>query len=203
MTLSNHEENLERWYADDAKYQLRSNYSLNENSIIFDAGAYTGSWALEMTRKHNCRVYAFEPVKEFFNELVLKSKNTKIIPFNFGLGGTSRQEKICVSKDGSSIFLDGPNTETITIQSILEFIESHNLNKIDLLKINIEGGEYELLELILDKNKSELFTNIQIQFHPCVENYHSRRETIQNKLSLTHTQTYNYDYIWENWTVKS
>ena len=36
---------------------------------------------------------------------------------------------------------------------------------VDLIKINIEGGEYELLEAILDNNLAKAFDNLQIQFH--------------------------------------
>ena len=76
------------------------------------------------------------------------------------------------------------------------------VKKIDLIKINIEGGEYDLLDHILEIGFVENIENLQIQFHNFVENSDSRMETIQTKLSQTHKPTYQYKYVWENWKRK-
>ena len=35
---------VERWFADDGDNTLRLNYPLDENSVVFDVGAYKGAW---------------------------------------------------------------------------------------------------------------------------------------------------------------
>jgi len=70
---------------------------------------------------------------------------------------------------------------------------------INLIKINIEGGEYELLEKMIISNLIKRFDNIQIQFHRFIANAFTKRRLIQKGLSKTHYLTYNYPFIWENW----
>ena len=71
-----------------------------------------------------------------------------------------------------------------------------------MLKINIEGGEYDLLESILESNIQNKIINFQIQFHDFVPNSEIRMKKIQDKLSQTHQITFNYPFVWENWKLK-
>lgn len=73
------------------------------------------------------------------------------------------------------------------------------IKNINLLKINIEGGEYDLLEHIIQHNLQEKIENIQVQFHKNIDDSECRRKNIQQLLKKTHVLTYNYDFIWENW----
>jgi len=73
---------------------------------------------------------------------------------------------------------------------------------VDLLKINIEGGEYELLESIVeDEYLISRIKNIQVQYHTFVKNHVERRSFINSNLEKTHTRTWNYDWVWENWKI--
>ena len=69
----------------------------------------------------------------------------------------------------------------------------------DLIKINIVGGEYEVLEILLKNNMISIFKNIQVQFHDfIVDNAKERMNAIQKKLALTHVLTFQYEFVWEN-----
>jgi hypothetical protein len=75
------------------------------------------------------------------------------------------------------------------------------INKeIALLKCNIEGGEYELLNYIIDNGLINRIDNIQVQFHyiegqDCEKMY----EELATKLSKTHSLTWRTAFVWENW----
>ena len=72
------------------------------------------------------------------------------------------------------------------------------------MKINIEGGEYDLLEALLSGDAIKLIKNIQVQFHDFLINDAKEKMTkLQEKLALTHDLTYQYEFVWENWKVKS
>ena len=49
--------------------------------------------------------------------------------------------------------------------------------KIDLLKINIEGGEYEVLENLIENDLIKNIDNIQIQFHDFVFSRRKEKRT--------------------------
>ena len=70
---------------------------------------------------------------------------------------------------------------------------------IDLMKINIEGAEYDLLEHLIENKFVENIKDIQVQFHDFVPNAEARMKNIQAGLSKTHYLTYQYPFVWENW----
>ena len=67
------------------------------------------------------------------------------------------------------------------------------------MKINIEGGEYELLEYLLDTGLATQIINYQVQFHDFVPDAEARMTAIRERLSQTHTLTYQYEFVWGNW----
>ena len=67
------------------------------------------------------------------------------------------------------------------------------------MKINIEGGEFPLMEHIISCDKQAIVRQYQIQFHNFVENPVDRRIQISHALSETHMRTWCYTFVWENW----
>lgn len=198
-------ERVKPWLAINGDQYLRLNYELNSRSVVFDIGGYKGEFATSIFCKYNSHVYVFEPVKDYFAVIEDKfSHNDKVIPYNFGLGGIEEDIQITLQGDSSSIFLEGGKKETIKVKSITNFIKSNNIKNIDLMKINIEGGEYDLLETLLSGDEIKIVKNIQVQFHDFLINDANEKMTkLQEKLALTHDLTYQYEFVWENWKLKS
>jgi FkbM family methyltransferase len=190
-----------RWINDNGDNTLRLNYSLNSNSIVFDLGGYHGDFAEAIYSKYNSEIYIFEPVKEYY-ELIRKrfENNDKIHVYHFGLSDSDSSMEISVSESASSIYNDSEQKEKIYLKSVMNFITENKIEKINLFKINIEGGEFDVLPSILDANYMSNITDLQIQFHTFVDNAVEKRSKIRDSLSKTHTLTYNYWFIWENWT---
>lgn len=192
---------VNQWFAANGDLTHRLNYPLNKDSIVFDLGGYVGDWSKRVWDKYNCNIFVFEPIPNLANNINQKFiGNEKIKVFNYGLSNETKKLKINFSNDGSS-FNTKSNGQTIDceVKSIVEFIKENDFKKIDLIKINIEGDEFALLNTLLDNNMITLFDNIQVQFHSFIENANEMRNEIQNKLSKTHHLTYNYDFVWENW----
>lgn len=194
---------LRSWFSIKGDETLRLNYqNLNPKSIIFDVGGYKGQWASDIFSRYLSTIYVFEPVKEF-SELIKNkfSKNKKIIINPVGLGGKTRERIIHLKDDASSVHGEGEG-EKIKIVSFKDFIKKNKIKNVDLMKINIEGGEYELLEHILKENLISKIKNIQVQFHRNVPFPDKRRKKIQEKLKETHKLTYCFPFVWENWTLR-
>jgi FkbM family methyltransferase len=197
-------ERCQPWFRDNGDKTLRLNYDLNENSVVFDLGGYKGEFASDIYCKYSSSIYVFEPILEFYNIIKFKfSNSSKIHAFQFGLGGRNENLKISLTDNSSSIFIESNKFEIIQLKSIIEFINEYNITKVDLIKINIEGGEYEVLEALISNNMVSMFTNIQVQFHDfIVENAKERMNKIQIELAKTHNLTYQYEFVWENWKLK-
>lgn len=201
------EKKVNEWFSIDGDYTLRLLYSdLNEDSLVFDLGGYKGQWSSDIYAIYNCNIYIFEPVKDFFYHIENRfNKNNKITAYNFGLSNSNRKVKINLDNNESSIYnkSNSSKNEVIELKDFIEFFDSKKTNFIDLIKINIEGGEYELLEYILNKNYISNIKNLQIQFHSFIPESNTRMKNIQEKLKLTHKLTYQYKFVWENWVLKN
>ena len=193
---------VKKWFKDDGDKTLRLNYPLNENSIVFDVGGYEGKFADEIFNKYQCTIYVFEPVDKFYKSICERFKNnSKIKVFNFGLSDKDEEMIISVSDDASSIHTNSYNKENIILKSINSFIANNNILHIDLMKINIEGGEFQVLPALIDSNFVANIENLQIQFHNFITNSVEMRENIRKELSKTHQLTYDYYFVWENWEL--
>jgi len=191
------------WFMAGGDKKYRYDYPLDKKSIVYDMGGYEGEWAEKIFETYGCTVEVFEPVKRFADNLVAKfASRPKVHVYDFGLGGTTHSEKINLDLASSSTYKKGAKTESIQLIKASDFIRKQPSQKIDLIKINIEGGEYELLDNLINTGLIKQITDLQIQFHVFVPDARKKREALQAKLSRTHRMTYNYPFIWENWSRK-
>ncbi len=192
-----------KWINDDGDNKLRLSYKLNHNSIVFDLGGYEGAFTDEIYKKYSSNIYIFEPVESFFNIIKDKFSNiSKIHCFPYGLSDKDESIEINISKDASSVFGTSEKKEIIMLKSIMAFIQKNKINNIDLFKINIEGGEFEILPELIKTGYISKIDNLQIQFHDFIDNATEKREQIRQELSKTHKLTYDYYFVWENWKRK-
>lgn len=192
------------FFAENGNDKLRECPSLNENSIVFELGGYKGDWINDMYKKYNCNCYVFEPVKEFCNIIAERlSGKAKVHIYNIGLGVSTSVATISISEDASSLYGEGTVGAKIEIKSLEEFLTENEIVEIDLMQINIEGGEYDLLEWMISSEYIKRIRNLQVQFHENKDiNTKNRMMSIQSHLEKTHRLEWAYrPYVWERWTL--
>lgn len=197
---------VKRWFRDKGDETLRLSYPLNEDSIVFDLGGFQGDFAIQINARYRCYVYLFEPSVEFFEKCEKRfTQNSKVHCFNFGLSDENGQFTLSNEGDGSSILhkSDTNSIETVTVKKFSDVFDSLHIKSVDLIKINIEGSEYQLLDHIISSGLIEKFENIQVQFHDFVDDAKELRNTLTKKLSKTHHRTWCYEFVWENWQKSS
>lgn len=198
------EERAKPWFDADGDKTLRLDYKLNQKSVIFDLGGYEGQWASDIFAKYLSTIYVFEPFHKYFIFIKNRFKHNKNIhPFEYGLSKKKGKVKLFTNGDSTSEFLETDKGEYVTmrLESFVDFCNRHKIKKIDLVKINIEGGEYDLLEGILERDFQKNIKNFQIQFHDYTEDSEQRMVRIQKELSKTHHLTYQFKFVWENWEL--
>ncbi len=144
------------------------NYKFNSCSdepVIFDCGSNVGTSCLYFSRLYpKSKIYAFEADPDVYSVLIQNVKSygmSNVTVFNKAVWKDEDGIEISQSgADGSSMFTEG---EKVKVQSI----SLNNLiNKeavIDLLKIDIEGAEYEVL--VDCKNSLSKVKNIFVEYH--------------------------------------
>ena len=196
-----------RWFRDKGDETLRLNYpQLNEKSIVFDLGGYKGDFAEAINGKYGCTVHVFEPHPEFYEACIQRfASNDKVILHNYGLSDKDGRFILSDSSDGSS-FINPKHQDKIGIEcevkEIFDIITRLEISNVNLMKINIEGGEYPVLLHLISENKLSVVDNYQIQFHDFIDNANELRNKIIEGLSKTHIRTWCYTFVWENWKRK-
>ncbi len=127
--------------------------------MIFDVGANQGqfsSFFLNNCSISDFTVHAFEPSLKTFEIFKKNINDPRIIPNNFGLGKENGEFELFSNEIGSGLAsltkrkLDHFNitfnlSEKIKIQTLDFYCEEKQINKIDLLKIDVEGHELDVL----------------------------------------------------------
>jgi FkbM family methyltransferase len=188
------------WYQARGNETRRLDYDLDESSLVFDLGGYRGDWAADIFTRYCCTLHVFEPVPEYVERIRSRfSRNPKVTVHPFGLASADATVALAVDESSSSLFKSGAATCEARLVKASDFLAANRIESIDLMKINIEGGEYDLLDHLIGSELIGNIGNVQIQFHDFVPNARKRMERIQRELSATHHLTYQYVFVWENW----
>jgi hypothetical protein len=119
-------------------------YRLSDDCIVYGVGAGDDiSFEEEMASKYGCEVHAFDPSKlsrGLYSKLAKGKKygGGSVIYHPWGMGP--------VSEDGEKrmeLVLDGEKIQTKTLREMTELL-GHS--KVDLLKLDIEGGEWAVMK---------------------------------------------------------
>lgn len=201
--LSEHDKLVLYWKRANFDKTIRLNYPLNRESIVFDLGGYEGQWTSDIFSKYCCKIFVFEPINKFADNIKERFKfNEKIFVYPFGLASKTQHVNFYLSDDGTTEFGKIGEIEKVKLVDFNNFVNRNKIKKIFLMKLNIEGGEYDLLEYIIEIGWVKNIDHLQIQFHDFVPSAEKRMIAIQKELSKTHRPTYKYKFLWESWSKK-
>ena len=194
------------WNLRDGDNKASLNYPIEQESVVFDIGAYRGSLSKKVYKKFQCQLYLFEPLIEDYEYLkeYFKDNREDVKVFNFGLLDKDEEMYFSDIFGASSIFErpEGNLSIKVKMKSFKSFIEENSIEFIDLMYMNIEGSEYKLLNEIIDTGYIENINFLQIQFHTFVDDSTELRRLIREKLRKTHKCIFNYPFLWESWQKK-
>jgi FkbM family methyltransferase len=203
-----HEDAADAWRRADGDRTLRLQYDLEPASLVFDMGGYEGQWASDIHAMYRCRVEVFEPMPEYAARIAARfRRNDAIRVHPFGLASRTGEARLALAGDASSLFgkSDGAGSpaeaRVVRLVEAASYLSERGIERIDLMKVNIEGGEYDLLEHLLDAGLVERIRELQVQFHDCLPDAAARMRRIQERLAATHRLTWQYPFVWENWRL--
>ncbi|MGC1507626.1 FkbM family methyltransferase [Ketobacter sp. MCCC 1A13808] len=181
---------------------------LTADSIVLDVGAFTGEWAQHIIQRYNPNILAFEPDPKNYAALLQKAEiYPKLKPLRYGLADKDEVMQISISSMGSSLFENpnspsGSDTAEVQIHAIDSAWKMLELGTVDLMKINIEGAEFPLLERMIQCDMLKNVDSFMIQFHEWHPGAYHRRRKIRKALAKTHNCVWDYHFVWEKWDKK-
>lgn len=188
----------------DGGNKLLYDLPVTTGSLIIDAGGYHGDWSAQMISRYGCKSEIFEPVPKFFNYLNnIFEKNTMVKVHKAALGGRNRKTEFSLLDNGTSEHCGTIGTLNFQAEVIdVARIFSEEGARVACFKLNIEGGEYEVLERMIEIDTLAACDSLLIQFHRQPDGYESRYNRIISALNKTHVQIWCYEMVWEKWVLK-
>ena len=136
---------------------------INAQSIIVDCGVNRGEFSKWFIDNKSCETLGFEPDPRRAESL-FKIKGLKLIRKAVAPETGTIDLYLNENSDASIKFAGSQVSTQVESVSLRDFIEEYKINKIDLLKIDIEGAELEVLEA-LDCGDLRRISQITIEFH--------------------------------------
>lgn len=152
----------------DRKY--KDYVDVEEGDIVVDIGFNYGVFAIKSLYNKASKIYGFEPSQKAYNVCKkIYTDKDKIELFNFAVGGNNGKVVFKQGKSSltSSTYGDVEDFETsyeVDVIKLTDFLFFHKIDKIDFLKVDCEGSEYEIFDSIPD----DIFSNIKkihVEFH--------------------------------------
>lgn len=166
--------------------------------LVWDVGAFEGRWSREILDRYpTADLHLFEPVPLY--AAMLPKEGVWIHPY--GLSDADGQATITVAGDRSSTYEMGYSgtSEGIVLRDILEELGDQTVH---VLKLNVEGAEYPILERLTQANRLHQIHTLLIQFHTFIPNFGERYLAIKKAMLKTHTLTWRTPFVWERWDLR-
>ena len=145
---------------------------INVNSIVYSFGiGEDTSFDFELIEKHDCFIFGFDPTPKSIHWIRSQSLPINFIFFEYGISHISGSVEFYLPKKSEyvsgSIFTHNElnTTESVSVQmkSINDIVSDLGHTCIDVLKMDIEGSEYDVIDDVL--NAPVTIVQILIEFH--------------------------------------
>lgn len=187
---------------------------LPPDAVVIDVGAYVGEWSERILQRVDARgtegvqVHAFEPEPHAVKQLEANvGDDPRVQVHRFGLAGGDRTERLSIGGPGSSVFVDPTapgflGAAEVELRDVDAVLASLAPAHIDLMKINIEGGEFELIDRLHATGWLPRIGTLIIQFHEFGPDAYRGRRRNRRQLAETHRCTWSYTWVYERWDPK-
>jgi len=180
-------------------------FDLKDMKTVIDIGANAGLFSLYMLN-NNCEcVYAIEPTSKAFGQLKKNlSKYKKAKLHNIAIYNKKGKMDITFTDSNSTIsgfnlenieagmYDERNNSEEVEVDTLCNFIKENDIANIDLIKIDVEGAEYDIIDSLSDDNIL-LSKNYLIEYHGADnKNTHNRLLGIISRFKNLEYKIFNY-----------
>jgi FkbM family methyltransferase len=112
-------------------------FEVEEGDIVFDIGASLGPFTYSILDKNPSHVFCIEPSYKEFKTLILNTNSGPVTYINKGISDK-------VGKFDFEFLFEKENSYETYSTTFEKIIKDYNLTKIDFLKTDCEGGEYDI-----------------------------------------------------------
>ena len=157
---------------------------LSDQSVILDLGANVGGFASKIISRFECRVFAVEPEQTNFDMI---SDLPKLRKIRGAVGGRCGRCGVHISSDPTGHRLnavtegdaDVVTEQVVAMHDFASLVDLAGIRHIDLMKIDVEGCEWDWLDTISDEQLKSI-SQLTIEFHDFLPEFRENNRTWAN-----------------------
>lgn len=198
---------IKQGLTDESKWFLLNREKLKfttefaSNGLVLDIGAYLGDFVYKLSKlKPGMTFKAYEPVPEFYEKCVSRfneKKNIEVFPYAVTCDGRDIYFSIDGPRSKAEASENNPVYRSLSVDQIMVGID-----EVELLKMNIEGMEYECLIRLFENGEIRKIRHLLIQFHNFNLEHEQVYAKIQTLLEKDFTSLFKFKWKWELWRIK-
>ena len=143
---------------------------ITENDVVYDLGANVGVFTMWALNGNPRQIYSFEPTNYLIPHLyeTFDKEKHRVVVYDKAITGKHEIKQFNMGKHsvGNSLYTDLGNPNAIDVQciNIEQFIQENDLKQPTLMKVDIEGSEYEMFDNLTNDFIKSVGTWI-VEFH--------------------------------------
>lgn len=191
-----------RFLRDGGDELLLANLELNKNCWSIDFGGFHGDWTASVVNRYQTNCLVVEPVPSFANHIAERFasfSDIHVFPFLVGRSEGTRVLHLAADATGSSASGLPIVVKQVPLSKLLSMT---GRDPVGVTSMNIEGSEYELIEILLESGEISRFKTFLIQFHKTDSYSPERYLRLQLRLAESHNLTWDYPFVWQRWDRK-
>ncbi len=155
------------------EYRIADEAIRNAKDPVVDVGAHAGFFSIyARSLNPKIKIFAIEPEPrniEAFNNHILINKISGVELIEAALAGESGVRRLEVAEDSHNHkladgFPEGAQSVIVKAASFADFCEQNRIKRISLMKLDIEGGEYEVFEAMSEADLA-IVNYIVLEYH--------------------------------------
>lgn len=161
-------------------FALLKDFPESYTPVVFDVGANIGNYSLKLLNvRSNIVIYSFEPFEESFEQLKSKFKNRNNIKLEplaisnykgfatFNINSSYETNSLLSRNSNANLSLCAgmqlKKQVEVAVTTIDIYCNENNISQIDILKIDVQGAEYRVLQGAIKMLESKAIKNIRIE----------------------------------------
>jgi FkbM family methyltransferase len=165
-------------------------FTLPSDPVIVDIGGYIGDFSLYAVKYLNAKqVVVYEPTAENFTILEQNIANNgyagRIAAINKAVSSSHEVALNIQKQEGEEVHVSaymyqGAERRSLPSVTLEELMVTHNLSSVDLLKVDCEGGEYDIFPSVPDSVLKKI-RNIAFEYHR-IGGYEAKLKSVLHRL---------------------
>lgn len=171
---------------------------IQKGDVVVDVGANIGIFSRFAHLNGASRVLSFEMDDKYYRVLEKNNSDFGLESYHVGVGSKSEVVKYASTDHfgGSTIHIEGKPEEIIkkvNFMTLSGVIAEKKVDRIDYLKIDVEGAEFDVIAGIKDEDYSKI-RKIAMEYHNSFFGYDAEKR--QSMIENFTNRGYNYFLLW-------